>query len=193
MRFGIAAIVLSIVLGGCSAYRDSPPSRPPKEHSAVREDLAYFDKYLNIEIQGEWLGGIMRVFALHLKATNSGRRSVTACLGENTRYLVASGYPYFSRWPLTMTITDHPGCARDRSHGDYFFTIGPGESFQWSEYFELPHSFQGNTKGQATIQLMKPDSCTRYGCFRVTKVVETKEAVSVEPGATARSPGKNSS
>ncbi len=64
---------------------------------------------------------------------------------------------------------------------DYFFTLAPGESFQWSEYLELPDSFQGNVKGQATIQLMKPDLCTPYGCFSTTKVIETEGTVGVEP------------
>jgi hypothetical protein len=28
---------------------------------------------------------------------------------------------------------------------------------------------------------MKPEACTQYGCFSTTKVVESKEAVAVEP------------
>jgi hypothetical protein len=181
MKLGIVTIALLITIEGCSSYRGGPPHSSAEERSAVHEDLAYFGEYLKLEIHGEWLGGTNRVFALHLQATNSGSRSVSACIGENTSYLVASQAPHFSRWPTARTITDHPGCARHRSIMDYFFTLAPGESFRWSEYLELPDSFQGNAKGQATIHLMKPDLCTRYGCFSTTKVIETEETVGIEP------------
>jgi hypothetical protein len=182
MRIGIATVFLLVALSGCSGYRGGSPQEIP----GVREDLAYFDKFLKPEIHGEWLGGPNRVFALHLQVTNSGSRSISACIGENARYRVASQSPHVSPWPDTKALNAHPVCASSRST-NYSFALAPGESFQWSEYLELPDSFQGKTKGQATIQLMKPDSCARYGCFSIMKVIETDEAVSVEP--TPPNPG----
>ena len=181
MRIWIATIVVLVTIGGCSDYRSRPPGSSQEARPDIRENLAYFNEYLSVEIQGEWLGGTQRVFALHLQATNVGSRSITACLGENTHYLVASQSPQISRWPDTKALASHPGCARGQGNSVSIFRLAPGESFRWSENLELPESFQGQTKGTAWVQLMEPDACTQFGCFSIIKAVETKDAVAVEP------------
>lgn len=161
----------------CSTHSKCAKDLPRDELQKVRRDLAYYSEFLSVVAKGEWPSTNRRVYTLSLEIKNTGPELIEACIGENSHYEIRTlTYPHLSRWPVTVTKTDHPVCLYDETATDLMkFELGPGENYSWAVSITLPKEFEGESIGSARVQIMQPTNCRCHGCYAITKGAETQQ------------------
>lgn len=171
------SLILALVyMVACSTHSKCAKNLPRDKLQQVQRDLGYYSEFLNVVAKGEWPSTNRRMYRLTLEIKNTGPQQIEACIGENSHYEIRTlSYPHLSRWPVTITKTDHPVCLYDETATQLMkFAIGPGESYSWAVSITLPKEFEGESIGSAKVQIMQPTNCTCYGCYAITKGAETQ-------------------
>ena len=154
-------LVAAALVSACAAWNRSLPERPsPVAKRRIEVELSKYEESLRLSISpdhNQVAPGqrLLVMFTLH----NDGPKGLKPCLAER-------GAIHF--WGLDkryievaeLSVVDHPFCKS-------YLPVASGESVSWSKEIVVPSVPSSTAKLMASIYLVYPRDCDRYGCYGI--------------------------
>ena len=108
---------------------------------------------------------------LQFMLTNRGKTAIDACVSSGRSVSILSD-SRASRRPVagSGTVVDHPGCTQR-------FHLAPSEQITWAETARIPDVSPGPASLQASVQVVSPLGCGRFGCPATTLRTSTRVSI----------------